>query len=86
MLRNRDYWSHAQIQALVSAIDQQRRTFWHRPQLFQQGPSYRRGMCVAGRQPEVNYRASIHSDQINLGVPSAAGVSLKWSLARRPRC
>lgn len=87
MLRNRDYWNHAKIQqqlaglnALVSSISS------GGPSGGSQGPSSRRGMRVAGRQSEVYDRANIRGIQMNLGVPSAAGFSLKWSLARRPRC
>src|ERR1700722_739589 len=42
-------------------------------QLFQQGPSFRRIMRVAGRQGERYDRSSIRGNQMNLGIPSATG-------------
>jgi hypothetical protein len=62
--------------AFVSAIHQQRKSFRHGSQSFQQGPPFRRIVRMARRQREGYDRSSILGNQMNLGVPSPTGFSV----------
>ena len=76
----RNHWNHAQIEhqlpcliALIRFIHQHWKPFRHWAKLFQQQPALGCVVRVAWRQSEDYSRSSIRGNQMNLGVPSAAG-------------
>jgi hypothetical protein len=60
--------------AFLSAIHQQRQAFGHGAKLFEQGTTGWRIVFIAPRESDNYGRSSICGNQMNLGIPSPAGL------------